>query len=361
LWLGEHDDGTLCVVKTSSQRMRLACRVFSSEGELLHGHDWSFPDRVLRVESHGDVIFIIRRDVAEVRDLATGAVLGTAAQLWTSSHGRYFLQRLGKWCVLSWNGQQLQLDPLVLLGEVKREGILRVFQNRDVVGPCFLMQNGDVYFANGVRVLQLGPLKPTVRISEDGRRLLVARAGDGGCAVVDLRTYQVREVSGYIRDSDWIWTPPVPTRTVHVHVRRISFHAGWICLQTSRSKWSRMSFENKRGLVLQPLGDPTPALLEAREFVPMELPAKLGFSLKVARWSDGRHAWLDSRGLLHLRCADRKLPEMTIVLSNECPLSMWMSNGCRHGESFFVDDHQPAPIHEFLSLLGSFVNPANLT
>jgi hypothetical protein len=355
LWLGEHHDGTLCVVKATSQSLQLACRVFSPEGELLNGHDWSFPDRVVRVESHGDVIFIIRRNEAEVRDLVTGAVLGTLTGLGSDSHGRYFFQRPDTLCVLSWNGQKLHMDPLVLLGNVQSSGILRVFQNHDVAGPCVLMKNGDVFLANGARVLKLGPLKPVVRISEDGRRLLIARAGDAGCAIVNLRTYQVRDVRGYIRDSDWIWTPAVPTRNVYVHVRRISFHAGWICLQTSQSKWSRMSFAT--GAALQPMVDPAPALLEAREFEPMEMPARPGYSLKVARWPDGRRAWLDSRGLLHLRCADPKLPEMTIVLSNGPLLSMWMSNGRWSGDPFFIGDHVTVPIEEFLSLLGSFVNP----
>jgi len=59
-----------------------------------------------------------------------------------------------------------------------------------------------------------------------------------------------------------------------------------------------------------------------------------GFELKEATWRDGSNAWLDSRGLLHLKSSDKSLPELTIVLTDD-PLGGWLSTGQVWGAAFF--------------------------
>lgn len=66
-----------------------------------------------------------------------------------------------------------------------------------------------------------------------------------------------------------------------------------------------------------------------------------GYSLTRATWDDGSEAFLDSRGLLHLKSSDRSIPEVTMVLHEEGPTAGWSSNGRYWGNSYFIGDHQP--------------------
>ncbi|MGN6544074.1 MAG: hypothetical protein ACTHK7_03430 [Aureliella sp.] len=59
-----------------------------------------------------------------------------------------------------------------------------------------------------------------------------------------------------------------------------------------------------------------------------------GYSLHVARFPSGTLAWLDGRGLLHLRTDDRDIPEISLVLC-EGPSGGWLSDGRVWGDAAF--------------------------
>jgi hypothetical protein len=63
--------------------------------------------------------------------------------------------------------------------------------------------------------------------------------------------------------------------------------------------------------------------------------APSGYLLEVATWENGSRAWLDSRGLLHLRSSDASIPELTLVL-HEGLVAGWCSNGRTFGNRYFV-------------------------
>ncbi len=67
-----------------------------------------------------------------------------------------------------------------------------------------------------------------------------------------------------------------------------------------------------------------------------------GYTLDIAQWPGGSTAWLDSRGLLHLRGAGRMLPEVTIVLCDG-PMAAWRADGWTCGASYWVGPN--APMH----------------
>src|SRR5262249_24724083 len=52
-------------------------------------------------------------------------------------------------------------------------------------------------------------------------------------------------------------------------------------------------------------------------FQTIQVRSKESPSLQLAQWSDGSRAWLDSRGLLHLRSSDPNVPQCTIVLAEK--------------------------------------------
>lgn len=68
---------------------------------------------------------------------------------------------------------------------------------------------------------------------------------------------------------------------------------------------------------------------------PVKLP-DVAWTLRQASWSDGSRAWLDSRGLLHLRSSRPTLPEMSLVLTDTGVTGGWTSDGQTFGWRFFV-------------------------
>lgn len=69
-------------------------------------------------------------------------------------------------------------------------------------------------------------------------------------------------------------------------------------------------------------------------------------------WSDGSEAWVDSRGLIHLRSSDKTLPEITIVnIIGSVNTACWASDGTVSGSPYFtgVDEKSSMPEEEFYS------------
>lgn len=79
-----------------------------------------------------------------------------------------------------------------------------------------------------------------------------------------------------------------------------------------------------------------------------------GYSLARADWKEGSQAWLDSRGLLHLKSSCKELPEITLVLKDG-PVSAWLSDGRYAGERYFTGDSPRMEMAEVARLLERFV------
>jgi hypothetical protein len=64
-------------------------------------------------------------------------------------------------------------------------------------------------------------------------------------------------------------------------------------------------------------------------------PPGAGYRLSVAAWRDGSRAYLDSRGLLHLKSADPAIPELTLVLT-EGTMAGWCADRGLFGPAYFT-------------------------
>ncbi len=71
-----------------------------------------------------------------------------------------------------------------------------------------------------------------------------------------------------------------------------------------------------------------PAKLEKRS-------VQSSYTLQQAEWANGSKAWLDSRGLLHLKSANRSHPEVTLVM-RDGSLSGWLSSGDVFGDDYYI-------------------------
>lgn len=66
-------------------------------------------------------------------------------------------------------------------------------------------------------------------------------------------------------------------------------------------------------------------------------------------WPDGSTAWVDSRGLLHLRSADARLPQVTVVLVVDQATAAWAADGTVCGPDYFtgLTPHRRLPAPQF--------------
>jgi hypothetical protein len=85
-----------------------------------------------------------------------------------------------------------------------------------------------------------------------------------------------------------------------------------------------------------------------------------GVDYKLSRFifPNGSEAVVDSRGLLHLRSADKKIKEVTIVLILGRQTACWASDGRVCGSSYFTDNNQNImPVQEFYTnYIQSFIH-----
>lgn len=136
------------------------------------------------------------------------------------------------------------------------------------------------------------------------------------------------------------------------HVRGIFLHRGErLCLSVRKQKVIGIC-SGPSGLSLLHLVDAAPRGEGLRTFHPVELPARQGVRLRVASWQDGSQAFLDSRGLLHLRSSDPAVPELSLVLSDKAEIAVWASTGEVCGPEYFTGDLprvDPTIITEYLS------------
>jgi hypothetical protein len=360
LWLGEQADGRACVIKSHHGNRQISCRVFLRNGDLVHSHDWRFADPIRRLVVQGDLVFMIGFREITVRSMGTGEQLGMLAESGQPSYGIYFRAAGNAWKILAWNGLTLELAPVTFSLGIPTLKVLRIFHRQGFEGPWCITRDGDIYSHEGRIVLQLGPLQPVVRISENGHRLLVAGTVVKETRLVDLPTLTSRFILGNIRDEDWEWRPAPPVFAVRVRFDKIAIgKGGRLHLHSLSGVWWVVGItadEAGGASYYEPiLTKAESAPPDAVALVPIEMRGGHGFSVKMARWPDGRCAWLDDRGMLHLRSADRAMPEVTLVLSE--PLCAWFSDNLCYGHEFFLGDQPRCDTGEIWKRIDGFCRP----
>lgn len=83
-----------------------------------------------------------------------------------------------------------------------------------------------------------------------------------------------------------------------------------------------------------------------------------GTQIRMTRYLLHNHmeAWMDSRGLLHLRCPDPNVREVTIVVIQNKPTACWAADGACCGNSYFTgeNNNRKVPVHNFYE---SYIQP----
>lgn len=86
-------------------------------------------------------------------------------------------------------------------------------------------------------------------------------------------------------------------------------------------------------------------------------PSGARFRLQKAEWPDGSAAYLDQRGMLHLKSSDPAIPEVTLVMKDGM-VSAWASTDEFLGNAYFIGDHTPRAPEVFLGYVSRFASTA---
>ncbi len=223
--------------------------------------------------------------------------------------------------------------------------ISHVFESPGIEGPIGVGVDGSVNFSDGTSAdygnCLAGEDLVMQAVSADGRQIRLAKNGSSGeptlpTATIDVASGQV--VSGLNQkfDIDIQRDKLVRSGPIRNRFRAIGIQGDDTITLTSRSgsHWKIACLHSE--IRLRKVETDNPQWHSNPMFEAMSKMTGFRFRLGEANWEDGSQAWLDSRGLLHLRSSNVEIPELTIVLS-EKPSGGWCSDGNVFGpESFGV-------------------------
>lgn len=110
-----------------------------------------------------------------------------------------------------------------------------------------------------------------------------------------------------------------------------------ISLLSKKNARVDLMFDSVFGFRLMPIGKPG-TVVSQKEFSPIAPPDGAGYRLSESSWSDGTRFVLDSRGFLHLRCSNPKVPELSLTLTEGSDAAAWLSDGRIWGVSYYHNE-----------------------
>ncbi|GEM_PF-1470998 len=269
---------------------------------------------------------------------------------------RCMLTRDEGFCVLNWEGGHsqwvFQRLPAVHQGhlrtiEASLGRYISLNQESELIDPLdpqrFNMINQHL-LANSTRLHQFRD------VSADGRFVVIGHQ-DERQSIVDLeKASLVLAESLDARESEQAQTY-IRLRASHYKFRRIGTDNHKIILMSVSGQRFELGFDiNDKQIHLEPgAGTVSPQFAEF-EIMPLETAsgtceirpaqadkrsAQTGYTLQHAEWANGSKAWLDSRGLLHLKSANKSHPEVTLVM-RDGSLSGWLSSGDVFGDDYYI-------------------------
>ncbi len=337
------------------------------------------------VAAHAGALFVIFADHVQVYSLGDGRWNETRelpTNMWWL-RDRFFHSPTG-WYALSFNGTTAQFELVCDKSAGNAQLLISLFDAVGIDGPVAVTakgeigplephaaapgqgrQAGPIRYLNKDRLPPGGPFR-VAAISADGMRIVVApvlNTGDGSgpssndslrsrasswlsvssraknhASLIDLRAVDPVRVNGDPTTalvSDLLAT--ISNRTLRHKFAVIFVEGRDLVLVTHRGHFCKIAWDpTYHGIRLQQAAQaPTEYGGKRFRFSKSPSPPGTGYRLSVAQWDDGSRAYLDSRGLLHLKSSDRSIPELTLVLYDGT-LAGWCANGMLFGPSYFT-------------------------
>jgi MoxR-vWA-beta-propeller ternary system domain bpX1/MoxR-vWA-beta-propeller ternary system domain bpX0 len=293
------------------------------------------------VAAHNGALFLISGSQADIFSLATGK-RGRVTSIPRGFHwdgGRFFRAGNEHWMALCNAGPTARLEAVLSAPRP----LIRMFERPGIEGPIGVTPQGDLYFtATGetrkTRTSLVSPVQVRA-ISRSGDRVVIGNQPGTRQAhhdfVIEVDTGEVRS---------WYGDPDACVERTYHHACPLSLRTQFTHIGPGPRGQLVLTTRKKAHLGIEGSGNEIRLRsleLQSRDFTrrvafqPTPSPAGVGYTLKVASWSDGSQAFLDSRGLLHLRSSSFAIRETTIVLT-DWPLAGWCSDGRLWGHRYFT-------------------------
>ncbi len=314
--------------------------------------------------SHHGVLFAMAASgqAIELYNLTDGKHISTFAKplelAWV--HGRLFRER-DRWFAISFDGIEARLEPVLDRKAVRCPLLCAMFEAEGVEGPIGVTMRGDFYATatGNLRRVEhgLGDPVEVAGISRSGQNVLLAKKSPGNSpnrtgVCVDVRTLDTQPCN----QQRWAFMEachPRQRQFENLRTRFLGLGVGDAGQLTLISRKSTL-FEIQLGEPdLVKLRQCATSLKLRRTFKSLVGGPKRGYSIAVASWDDGSQAFLDSRGLLHLKSSDPAVPETSIVLA-ERRLSGWCSYGRAWGMEYFAGPNPSSSREAFVSAIAAF-------
>lgn len=305
------------------------------------------------VTGQGNVAFVFDRSRVEAMELTRGEMLAQNAMPDLQWFGQRFFRefRQGKaiWSVVSFDGARTQFtqvpcvpdDAEMLIEPSAREGFAVVTRK----GKLLHLDNGWskslVHHEDPIARINCGS------VARDGLRftasVVLRKAGVAQSLLVYTLNGGTQTQVGPAEEA----VEPALKKFTKPHNMRIRFEGiigevdGRILLASRRGQYCLLTYHPQlRAMVLTARPQELKSLNSRGRMVRFETidSADATASLRVATWADGSRAWLDPRGLLHLRSSDGSIPECSIVLA-EGETAGWAADGRVFGPKYFVGDN----------------------
>ena len=340
IWLRSDTDGQVTLLRMENRQIHFLRGNPAGQWQIT-----SFPvvEPPNLVFDEGEVLLLIGRARTEVRSRHTGELVDTVE----NPPGPGFFGRLctsGKlWYCAVWDGDGPAWEPITLPQGIAFDDVLLLFFREGSEGPQALTRMGAVYDAEGNRIFNAAREILWGRPSQDGHRILVNGAQKGGSQIFDLENKRIYQVGD---DAELILNPRavLPFRQLRWRFRAV--HArepGVFTLYSPKGSGLVIGPNYVGALEIRPKEQSLARPAESLLFREMPVPAELGCRLQVARWPNGSQAFLDSRGLLHLKSYDPTVAEVSVVL-HEGEASGWCSDGLISGSNFFCPGRKSQPV-----------------
>jgi hypothetical protein len=179
-------------------------------------------------------------------------------------------------------------------------------------------------------------------VSLEGSQITVQGSGWGRTVVLDVRNDRIlsESTSGIVlEDSDTVELhgalERISSNQLKHHFQFIGTDGRRLLLKSDDDVWYQIEFDVViDGLMMTRMRNVPPALQSYR-LTNNSQGVATGYTLQQTRWPGGGKAWLDSRGMLHLKSSDSSLPEITLVLY-EGLIAGWTSNASVFGNPCYI-------------------------
>lgn len=308
----------------------------------------------------GEAAIILAGAELVVCNLLTGA-RAAASRIAPLLHmeGAFFTQRLGmhgsrQWFLASFDGLQIRWEP-VYTEDASHERLIAMLEVAGQEGPVGVTTSGRLYSVERDHY-RLGHYPEAHKfiscdgVSRDGHWILLTTETPLGQhqAVLDVKSLAMHDCPD-ARAAEAMLEPALfaaaKPATLRHRFRGIGIDAQQRLVLIGRHEtcWP-LTFDGADASLRLPFA---PEPVEPREVYAFELlRPRHRYELAAATFGDGSVAVLDSRGLLHLKSSDTRLPEFSIVLA-EGRTAGWIAGGESWGPEYFVGRHRKKRVSSF--------------